>query len=102
MVRKGKKKAISKPTLPLAITIFTLFQPSLLFEPLPPTISLVFDIFSNIPTIPHPLSIRDPRVHAAICDISDESNKNCCVRSLELILSSLLCVSSDMETNSFT
>ena len=40
-----------------------------------------------------------------ICVITDESNKlneNLSVISLELILSFLLCVSSDMETNSFT
>ena len=32
MVRKEKKKAIQKLTLPLAIKIFTFFQPSLLFQ----------------------------------------------------------------------
>ena len=106
MVRKGKKKAIQKPTLPLAITIFTFFQPSLLFQP--PLRLLVLDIFSNpLPNIPHPLSIRDLRVRTltAICNITDESNKlnkSLPVISLELILPFLLCVSSDMETNSFT
>ena len=42
---------------------------------------------------------------SAICDITDESNKlnkNLSVISLELILSFLLCISSDIETNSFT
>ena len=83
---------------------FSLFSnPPYYLNPLPRLLG--FDIFSNSPTIPHPMSIRDPRVHIAICDITDESNKqnkNLSVISLELILSSLLCVSSDMETNSFT
>ena len=42
---------------------------------------------------------------STICVITDKSNKlnkNLSVISLELILSFLLCVSSDMETNSFT
>ena len=42
---------------------------------------------------------------STICVIIDESNKlnkNLSVISLELILSFLLCISSDMETNSFT
>ena len=42
---------------------------------------------------------------SAICAIIDESNKlnkNLSVISLELILSFLLWISSDMETNSFT
>ena len=53
MVRKGKKKAIQKPVLPLAITIFTFSQLSLLFQSTPEL--LVLDIFSNtLPNIPHP------------------------------------------------
>ena len=42
---------------------------------------------------------------STICIIIDESNKlnkSLSVISLELILSFLLCISSDMETNSFT
>ena len=42
---------------------------------------------------------------STICVMIDESNKlnkNLSVISLELILSFLLCISSDMETNSFT
>ena len=42
---------------------------------------------------------------STICVIIDESNKvnkNLSVISLELILFFLLCISSDMETNSFT
>ena len=42
---------------------------------------------------------------SSICVITDESNKlnkNISVISLELILSFLLCISSDIETNSFT
>ena len=42
---------------------------------------------------------------STICVIIDESNKlnkSLSVISLELILSFLLCISSDMETNSFT
>ena len=46
MVRKGKKKAIYLPPTTLAITVPT---PRL----------LGFDIFPTIPTIPHPLPIRD-------------------------------------------
>ena len=52
-------------------------------------------------------AIKNITVHtlSTICVIIDESNKlnkNLSVISLELILSFLLCISSDMETNSFT
>ena len=52
-------------------------------------------------------AIKNFTVHilSTICVIIDESNKlnkNLSVISLELILSFLLCISSDMETNSFT
>ena len=52
-------------------------------------------------------AIKNFTVHilSTICVIIDESNKlnkNLSVISLELILSFLLCISSDMGTNSFT
>ena len=52
-------------------------------------------------------AIRNFTVHilSTICVIIDESNKlnkSLSVISLELILSFLLCISSDIETNSFT
>ena len=50
-------------------------------------------------------AIKNVHILSTICIIIDESNKlnkNLSVISLELILSFLLCVSSDMETNSFT
>ena len=52
-------------------------------------------------------AIRNFSVHilSTICVIIDESNKlnkSLSVISLELILSFLLCISSDIETNSFT
>ena len=43
----------------------------------------------------HTLSICD------IIDVSNKLNKNLSVMSLELILSFLLCISLDMETNLF-
>ena len=105
LIIRKEKKTIEKPTLPLAIKIFTFFQPSLIFNP-PPRL-LVLDTFFNPPTIPHRLSIRvlSVRTLSAICNITDESIKltiNLSAIFLELILSFLLCVSSDMETNSFT
>ena len=55
----------------------------------------------------HSEAIKIYTVHtlSTICVISNESNKrneHLLVISLELILSFLLCISSDMETNSFT
>ena len=55
----------------------------------------------------HTLYIKDLRVHtlAAICNITDESNKlnkNLSVISLVLILPFLLCVSLNRETSLFT
>ena len=52
-------------------------------------------------------AIKNFTVHilSTICVIIDESNKlnkNLSVISLELILSFMLCISSDIETNSFT
>ena len=92
--------------------MFTFFKPSLLFHHRPSTISsyffhtplspLVFHTTSPLPPpIPHHLYIRDLRVHtlSAICNITDELNLS--VISLELVLYFLLCVSSDIETNSF-
>ena len=41
-------------------------------------------------------------LHFLLFDVSNKLNKNLSVISLELILSFLLCISLDMETNSFT
>ena len=84
----------------MAIKIFFFFQPSLLFQP-PSTISFRYFFFNppppGPPTIPHLLSIRDLRVHAlsaAICNITDESNKLnkkyfCNILRVDLIFSAL-------------
>ena len=49
-------------------------------------------------------AIKNVHILSTICIIIDESNKlnkNLSVISLELILSFLFCISSDIETNSF-
>ena len=99
-LEKGRKKQFRSQPSPWLLKF-------LLFSNTPPPDCYFLIFFPTTPTISYPLSIRDLSVHtlSAVCDITDESdklNKNLSVISLELILSFLLCVSLDMETNSFT
>ena len=109
MVRKGKKKQF-KSQLPSWLLKVSLFSNPPYYSNLPPPPPFDYQFmifFPTSPTILHPPSIRDLRVYTffAICNITYESNKphkTISVLSLDLILFFLLCVSSDMETNSFT
>ena len=74
MIRKEKKKAISKLT-PLTITIFTFVQFCLLFQLPPPLIRLlVFDIFPK-PLLFHTPHILENREYKGNKDFQKLSNK---------------------------